>query len=224
MEYYILDNATTRKQVGRFFQTNGLVDGYNENALNSMTKVKADEFPNFIPDLRFELHEKAKLTDIVSAGNIITRGFLINEKVKTIFEICKLPAHKYYDATLNVKGTIHKYYWLHLLYNDIDGIDYINSSFYATYAFNKMEGIPLKSTDDYWAKQEAYVNEEKILTIRAERIKLLSTFGKFDMITFLCPLLRMVGNIFISSDLKDKLEKEKITGIDIESQDILLPY
>jgi hypothetical protein len=110
MEYYILDNATTRKKVGYFIQTEGLVNGYNANAQNSMTKVKAEEFPDFIPDLRFNLGDKAKLTDIVSAGNIMTRGFLVNEKVKKIFESCKLPAHRYYDATLNVKGTIHKYY------------------------------------------------------------------------------------------------------------------
>jgi hypothetical protein len=111
-----------------------------------------------------------------------------------------------------------------LLYNDVDGIDYVNSSFYTTYAFAKIEEIPLKSIDDYWAKQEDYANGDKVLTIRVEKIKLLSTFGRFDMVTFLCPLLRMAGNIFISSDLKDKLEKEKVTGIDIEPQDILLPY
>lgn len=113
---------------------------------------------------------------------------------------------------------------MHLLYSDVEGIDYVNSIFYTTYAFVKIEEIPLKNMNDYCIKQEYYINGEKNLTIRAEKIKLLPTFGKFDMITFRCPLLRMVGKIFISADLKDKLEKEKITGIDIEQQNILLPY
>jgi hypothetical protein len=82
MEYYILKNATTRKQVGHYIQTAGWVDGCNINAPNSMANLDSEEFPNFIPDLRFDLEEKAKLTDIVSASNIVAHGFLINEKVK----------------------------------------------------------------------------------------------------------------------------------------------
>ena len=152
MEFYNFKNAVTRKKVGHYVQTKGFVDGYDMYGPHSMWKLNDEEFPNFVPDLRFDLEEKAKLTDVVSASNISARGFLINEKVKNIFESCKLPEHRYYDATINVNGEIHKYYWLHLLYNDLSLVDFPNSSFYLTSIGDNLGSVPVQSVDDYFLK------------------------------------------------------------------------
>ena len=89
--YYKLRNAITRKQVGYQFQTTGYIDAYAHYGPNSRIRLEWDKFPDFVPDLRFELHKKSKLTDVVSESNISARGFLINEKVKEIFDECLLP-------------------------------------------------------------------------------------------------------------------------------------
>jgi len=225
MEFYNLNNAVTRKKVGRYMQTKGFVEGYDQYGPNSMWKLNDEEFPNFVPDLRFDLEKTAKLTDVVSASNISARGFLINEKVKNIFESCKLPDHRYYDATINAKGEIHKYYWLHLLCNDLSLIDFPNSSFYLSSFFDNQGYVPVLSVDDYFSKkkEKRELKGDDFLFIFADKIKLLPTDDKFDLIVF--PYIFSLRlRYLISSELKEKLEKEKVTGIDIEPQDILLPW
>ena len=222
MEFYNLNNATARKKVGRYMQTKGYVDGYDQYAQNSMTELDSEKIPSVIPDLRFDLEKTAKLTDVVSASNISARGFLINEKVKNIFESCKLSEHRYYDATINVNGEIHKYYWLHLIFNDLSLIDFPNSSFYLSSFFDNQGNVPVQSVDDYFLKLKELTGNE-FLFIFADKIKLLPTDDKFDLIVFPY-IFGLRLRYLISSELKEKLEKEKVTGIDIEPQDILLPW
>ena len=51
----------------------------------------------------------------------------------------------------------------------------------------------------------------------------MPTADNFDMLLF--PYILKIGvKYLISPELKEKLEKEMVTGIDIESQDILLPW
>ena len=70
MKFYLLSNSAKKTEVGTYPQTTGLVDGYEEFAENSMVNLNSDEFPNFAPDLRFELEEKAILTDIIRPSNL----------------------------------------------------------------------------------------------------------------------------------------------------------
>lgn len=213
--YYKLKNAITRKQVGIQFQTKGFVDGYDIDGPNSRVHLDYDVFPSFVPDLRFELEEKAKLTDVVKPDNISAKGFLINEKVKNIFDQCNLPEHRYYEASLlDHDGHILPYYWLHLISNDYQMIDFEKSVF-------RKSVFSLKSSD---IKSESIIQvkdlndyQEKNLELKHESYVVLdilkvSNISNFDMLYFSKLDIRFA---YISEKLATMLKKAKVTGIDI---------
>ena len=216
MKYYILENAVSRKQVGFMIQTDGFIEDYDIDGPNSRIHLTYDEFPNFVPDLRFELHPKSKLTDVVQASNISAKGFLINEKVKSIFEQCLLPEHRYYEATiLNHDGEILPFYWLHIISNDYNIIDFNESEFRMTDDPLKGENtknfelIKILNEEDFCNKNHLLFNDNKFVV--ADILKLHDT-KRYDMLYF---SNIDVCSVFISEKLANMLKKAKVTGIDI---------
>lgn len=214
--YYLLENAITRKQVGTQFQTK-ICDGYDVDGPNSRCNLKFDEFPNFIPDLRFELEDAAKLTDVVREDNIMAKGYLINEKVKQIFDQCLLPDHRYYDATiLDQDGNLHPYYWCHLISNDYQMVDFPQSVFRkGKFSLKSMLTpddpiCPIKDVDDY-VKKRTFLIESDGGHIVIEKLKIHNS-QRFDVIHF-SELYATYA--FISEKMVKLLKKEKVTGIDI---------
>lgn len=214
--YYKLRNAITRKQVGYQFQTTGFIDGYDIHGPNSRIRLEWDKFPDFVPDLRFELHKKSKLTDVVTASNISATGFLINEKVKEIFDECLLPEHRYYEATLlNHDGNVLPYYWLHLISNDYKMIDFESSIFRKTKDLMKFNSIkedpiyPIKDLKDFKDTNSSIFENNFFIVF--DVLKIHNT-QKYDMLHFGDI---DVNSVFISEKLATLLKKAKITGIDI---------
>lgn len=215
--YYKLRNAITRKQVGYQFQTTGFIDGYDIHGPNCRTKLDYDRFPDFVPDLRFELHKKSKLTDVVTASNISATGFLINEKVKEIFDECLLPEHRYYEATLlNHDGNVLPYYWLHLISNDYKMIDFESSIFRKTKDLMKFFSnikedpiYPIKDLKDFKDTNSSIFENNFFIVF--DVLKIHNT-QKYDMLHFGDI---DVNSVFISEKLATLLKKAKITGIDI---------
>jgi len=116
MRYYSVSNSADEKIVGCYPQTSGLFEGYNHDSPNAMENLTSDEFPDFTPDLRFELDEDAKLTDIVSPSNLdFATGLLMNFKSKEIFQKYKLMSHEYYSALLKTRSEDLDYFWLHIV-------------------------------------------------------------------------------------------------------------
>ena len=121
MKYYRLDNSVDAKEIGRHTIQ---LDFADKKSQDSCWSLVDEEFPNFKPDLRFDLEKGSKLTDVASSG-VDVPGFMINERVKNIFEQCKLPEHRYYEATVtDHKGVVHPYYCLHIMPNDYSMIDF----------------------------------------------------------------------------------------------------
>lgn len=87
MKYYRLERSVDTKEIGRHAIQLTFADKKSQDSCWSLVD---EEFPNFKPDLRFDLERGAKLTDVVSSG-VDVPGFMINERVKNIFEQCKLP-------------------------------------------------------------------------------------------------------------------------------------
>lgn len=225
MKYYTIDNSIIKKEVGFQFQTSGFIDVESAQGPNSRVNMEYDKNPSFIPDLRFELHEKSKLTDVVDASNISARGFLMNTKTKNILEQCRLFGYKFYDASvLDHDGIVNPYFWMHIISNDYDIIDFKQSVF-RVHKFpillksDKIEEMPtifIKDKKDYERKKNELFFEDKYLVI--DVLKIVDT-NHFDMIHF--------GNIdintvFISEKLANLLKKEKITGITITPTDKLV--
>ncbi len=221
--YYRLRNAVTRKQVGTMFQTNGFIEGYNIHGPNSRVRLEPDEFPNFVPDLRFGLIEKAKLTDVVHASNMSAKGFLINEKVKKIFDQCLLPEHRYYDASLlDREGNNLPYYWLYLKSNDYQMVDFEKSVFRKTPRVVKnflIKNDPIysvKNFDEYEKVHYGSTIEDDYVIL--DILKIRNTMN-YDMLHF---YKLSTTDIYISEKLATLLKKEKVTGIDIiEDPDVV---
>jgi hypothetical protein len=216
MKYYLLSPSTNEKEIGAYFQTEGLPKGYTSSWYdepNSMTKLTDSSLPSFTPNLRWELKPEALLTDIISAGNITATGFLMSLKAKNIFEKYFLPQHKFHNSELIVNNNTIDYYYLQLIIRDFQDIDLERSSFGITNAFRMKENdVTITSYDDLIEKQESL---EFGNVINAEEIFIKNTF--FDLFFF--PFIH--NDIFASEKLLNDLSDHKITGYDAKAQHIL---
>jgi hypothetical protein len=216
MKYYLLSVSTNEKEIGSFFQTEGLPTGYTSkwyDEPNSMTKLVDDSLPDFSPDLKWELKPNAKLTDIVSAGNITATGFLMSTKAKTVFQRHNLAQHKFHNSKLIVNNNTIDYYYLQLVNRDFQDINLEESSFSITNAFRmKEDDITIDSYNDLIEKQKSL---EFGNIISAEKIYLKK--DPFDLFFF--PLIH--DGIFASERLLNDIINHMITGYDAKEQHIL---
>lgn len=219
MPYYILKPATNTIETGPVFpQVQKMSPNYDFDAINSVYALskKAQDFPDFNPNLDyFIVHNKAKLTDILSNSILPTTGFLITEKFKTLLADFKLMSHQFYNAKLYYKKEFHQYNWLHFKTDLINTIDFKNSSFIIllNYAHN-LGHVEISSMQDYNLKKEKIKadNVGKTVSLWAEKITLSPSFDKqldfFKIGTF-------DSNYYISEKLKTAIYSQKITGCNI---------
>lgn len=219
MKYYRLENSVDTKEIGRHATQ---IDYADKKTMDSCWSLVDEEFPDFKPDMRFDLEKGSKLTDVVGTGHFVP-GFMINERVKNIFEQCKLPEHRYYEATVkDHKGVVHPYYYLHIMPNDCSMIDFDKTIF-------KKTTEPMK----IWPEL-AFSNVEEIKNAPEIRIKNLEEMKDYedeffpDNLYVVLDVLRIhdseeydmlflpdvdVCTKYISEKLANMLKSEKITGI-----------
>lgn len=200
MKYYILDikPEPVFPQIGCINQ-------------NEAFKINNEKKLDYSPKLSFKLEKGAKTTDILSQAEISALGLIINEKVKNIFNHFQLIEHQLFPITLqNISAT---YYWLHLIADleKIDWIDYSQSTFYRNEFGFREENLSFSSYDDF-AKKRTEINN--MSNIKIENIKLNKNFKNKNFDLFTLPFLS--SDIYISQKLKIELEKNKISGIEIE--------
>lgn len=219
MKYFSLTYSTNEKEVGKIWpQCDSVPEGYNYKELlegpNSMTNLTNDEFPNEKPTLIFGLHKKAKLTDVVSPSNISAIGLLINDKVKNILDDFNLMTHKYYPAIVKELEFQYNYYWLHFVKSDLLGVNFEESKFEITNLANKpLANIKINS----W---EHFVERDKNIGLKHIRAKklIIEPEARKDLIYF--PYI--YSFMFVSEDLALELAAQKITGLEIAEQTILI--
>lgn len=165
MKYYRLEKSVDTKEIGRHTIQLDFVDKKSQDSCRSLV---GNAFPDFKIDMRFYLEKGSKLTDVVRSG-VDVPGFMINERVKNIFEQCKLPDHRYYEATVtDHKGVVHPYYCLHILPNDYSMIDFDKTIF-------KKTTEPMK----IWPEL-AFPNMEEIKNAPEIRIKSLEEMKDYE--------------------------------------------
>lgn len=226
MKYYKLSLASDKKIIGKagYPQCKGVpkslgLDFSWFDKPNSMTNLTNEDFPDFEPELIFELEEKAILTDVVSPSNISAKGFPINQKVKDILGHFNLMEHRYYPATLIEKGNKYDYYWLH--FKDCEEkylgeVDFKNSSFFVTnLAFTELEKITLESRDDFWNKKMNLPMKH----IRVENLNLREHLKNQKLDLFYIAYIH--SGYFISEKLYKAIQVNNITGVDLKEQSIL---
>ena len=218
MKYFSLSNSTDEKEVGKVWpQCEGVADGYTHEWFdqpNSMTKLNNNEFPSLVPDLVFDLHKKAKLTDVISPSMISAIGLLINEKVKTILEGFNIIEHRYYPAIVREKDISYNYYWMHLVKPDLYGVDFKKSKFEITNLINMPEAnIKINNWEHYLERLKTL----SFKNIRAKKL-VIEPEAQKDLLYF--PYI--YSYMLVSEDLALELATQKITGLEITEQLILL--
>ncbi|MER3329231.1 MAG: hypothetical protein RIF34_06590 [Candidatus Kapaibacterium sp.] len=216
MKYFKLTNSTNLKEVGYFIQTRGLPNGYTYKWFeqeNSMTKLNIFELPNFIPDLIWELEDNAKLTDIISASNIRGKGFLMNKKAKELFVRYNIIEHKFHKSIVIYKGTNYEYFYLQLVKDDLNDIDFNKSLFcISNFVGKKVKSVSFSSYQEIISLQN---NLDFGLIILAEKLKL--NFYFYDLLFF--PRVR--NEIFISEIMLGHILECNISGLEFSEQDIV---
>lgn len=206
-QYYILKPAVGTEETGMAYPAVESYDDYNFNAANSVHKIKSGAFPDFEPDIRFRLAKGAKLCDMMGQATISGHGFLISEKLKSIFENTITVPCKFYPATIEDNGVFYTYYWVHFVWKEGKNfIDYKNSDFYAKRLSKNLGKVYINSEEEILVKR----NEFDIATIISfNEIKIVN----IDKELF---LLNFFTSIYINEKLKFLIESNKITGVDFE--------
>ena len=177
-------------------------------------QLSAHSYPKNNPTLKFELESRSKFSDFISPSSITATGLLINQKVKSILDKHNLPDHKYFEANIESSNgkQVETYYWLHIFNpSSLDWINYKESVFFYTkYGFRE-GNITFNSFKESRIKKEQLVGN--MGTIEVEEIVLNSNFDKtLDLFNF----EYFDHAIHISSRLKEALESENLTGLEIK--------
>lgn len=215
MPYYIFKPATNTIETGPAYpQVQKMAPGYDYKAPNSVHAMsrEVERLPDYEPNFDyFIVQGNAKLSDLLSVA-VIHGGFLISEKLKAVLEQFNLPTHKFYPAKVMHKKQFHSYYWMHIICNLTDYVDYPKSTFFVYHNFSKNLGyVDIASKEELLQKRLKLKSDNpgKTVTIWVEKIFLRASFNKqldlFEIGTF-------DANYYISEALHQSLIKEKITG------------
>lgn len=217
---HYLDNSIGRDVGNVFPQTVGLFPGYDEYAPNSMTRLTNAEFPVIPPDLRFVLDPKTWLTDVISVGNISASGLLVNGRLKEVLEEYKIPNHEFYEADVHDTHSVYRYFWLHIVPDDEEWIDFSRSRF-AVYELplsriDKLRDVACKN------RAEMIFHLENTYGFSPEEIFLTEAFAAERYDVFLVRRIGLEAPLLISERLKIRLEDEGVTGLEIREQEFVV--
>ena len=222
-EYFILDFAAGTRETGlEFPQVQEMGKGYDYDANNSVYELGKclRALPDFQPNLdHFVLNRNAKPSDLLSNSLINTTGFLLSNVFKDVLCQFNLPNHKYYSAKVYYKGKLlDNYFWLQMVSDFTDYVDYINSTFFLYKNYSRDIGdIEISSKEDYIEKSKIVKNEDSTLSVWAKKISFTKEFDKkLDLFS----ISRFNGNIFISKELSQSLLEKQLTGLEIRSTEI----
>lgn len=177
--------------------------------LKSFTKG----FPEVTEPIRYKLHKRAVVTNCLSQRSIISAGFLIDGKVKALFDTFRLIEHQYYPVEITGKNSqpIEDYHWLKVEEDLTEEIDYKTSIFYETNGISKVGEIKIDSYN-FYTQQKAEKGWR--FDMEAKEIKLRSNSKLIDYDLF--RLFPFESKVLISEPLKNAIEQINLTGFIIE--------
>jgi hypothetical protein len=216
MQHYILNLSSETSIIGNQYpQIQKMKPRYDYDGPHTVYKLGRhyQALPDFSPDLDgFVLHSGAKPTDFLSNVFSSPNGFIVSEKVKNILQKLSLPLHSFYPIKLyHKKQQIGNYYWLHVICDLTEIVDYPASAFfiYKDYSFD-LGPVQVSSKEMLLLKKSNLKgkNKDHNITIWAKKLKLTQNvkYDFFDIGSF-------DNNHYISQQLKNIFEKEKVNGI-----------
>lgn len=210
MKYYNIGRTNEIEVIGFYPQaTRTSKTGYHIDAFNSEKNVKSDNFPDFEPNYALDLNPKAKETDFLDSGSL-NFGFVVSEKLKELLTGFNLPPHRFYP--IHVYDSHNDYFWFHF----ITGIkNYLclketEVEIFDIFSFKILDTLRFGSFDELMERKRKSILEIG-KPMRYKTITLNSNFPKYD-------LFEVIGAqnfTLISSNLKERLQQEKITGYEI---------
>jgi hypothetical protein len=210
-QYYILTPAVGTKETGMAYPAVESFEDYDFNKATSVYKLDSDSFPDFVPDIRFQLAKGAKLCDIMGQGTISACGLLISQNVKDVLDQFNLVPHKYFPATIEDKGTTHQYYWVHFVWEDgIKYLDFAKSKFKIKRASKDLGEVEIQSLHDLHTKQGELGFIKMIHNYEY-------TFLNPNCDLFIHPLNK---TIFVSENLKTKMAA--FSGVELTPTEYLI--
>lgn len=226
MKYYILKHSNNSKIIGKEFpQVHKMTSNYDYEAKNSVHALSRyfNKFPDFVPNLEsFVLHPKAIITDIISAAVIGGCGFLISERFKEILSSFVLPLHKFFKAKLIHNNKLYNdYFWLHINSDYTSFVDFPNSEFCTceSFSFKTADKINIFSKEDFIIKRKNVQKSNEFLDIEATKLKMNLSFIDENLDLF--KISQFDSDFYVSDFLRENIEKEMISGIDIIKNDKL---
>lgn len=205
---YLLKAAVDTEETGSSYPAVQSYDDYDFKAYNSMHTLKAWKFPEHTPDIRFKLKPGAKLTDLLTDAAIGGNGLLLSNKFRELIEKFVMAEHKFYPAQIEAYGSIHEYYWLHLVWPEgVSYVDYAETKFNVI-RFNKIiEPIEIRSYDDL--KEKGIALGRSLMIYAKEIVMRLPTFDVFPK--------PINGGVIITEKVKYQIELSNLTGVLIKS-------
>ncbi|MBK7129125.1 MAG: hypothetical protein IPM74_11975 [Crocinitomicaceae bacterium] len=206
-QYYILKPAIDTQETGHAFPAVESYDDYNFKGLNSVHKLNSREFPNFVPDIRFKLAMGANLCDMMGQATINAKGFLVSEKLKSIIEHANTVPCRFYNATIEAKGDLHNYYWVHFVWEEGKHfVDYERSDFFAKRLSKNLGKVNVTCEEDIMLRR----NEFDVATI--------IDFNEITLVNINLDLfvINYFTTIYISDSFYQRLSNENISGIQTE--------
>jgi len=232
--YYINTNLANKDTGPEINQSFKMKDDYQYEIKTSVRNLVRDKFPDFVPDLDyFQLHKRAKITDVISIGSTYF-GFLVNQRVKSLIEKSRLPNYRFYEAKIgyNDNEVYDGYFFFHLVSNFLDQVDFNKTQFYELKVSPKenLENFPedqvleikeqWKGGNVFWVKVRQEVNSPKELLDKNKQLKMRLLTDKYNFkndfkIEYdLFYIGRHDIRMYTSENFAKTIKSEKITGID----------
>ncbi|MEZ4922160.1 MAG: hypothetical protein R2780_03225 [Crocinitomicaceae bacterium] len=154
-KFYIIKPAVDTEETGHVYPAVQSAPDYNFNTENSIHRLNHHEFPDFEPNFTFHLSEGARVCDLMGQATISASGLLISERLKNLLVEFNIAPHKLFPINIVGNGTSYNYYWLHIVWKEIeDLIDYNQSKFFKKRGPRNLGELKIKSRDDYWHQKK----------------------------------------------------------------------
>jgi len=205
MNYFNLKPAVDTEETGNQFPAVETPEDYDFKSANSAHRIKTEEFPKFVPDLRFKLAPEAKFTDIIGQATISVPGLLISKKVKEILEKYDLVPSKFYSA--EIAGSKADYFWIHPIWKEgIEFVNYQKSEWRIKEFSHDLGSIELLDRKDHLIKQ----GELGFMKMIYGNPIVISN-PNFDL--FVDPLN---FGIYVSQQLANDLQSSEVSGMELK--------
>lgn len=207
MKFFRITVSSNLKEVGVFPQRREMNVGINIDAPNHL--LKQPPFKILDPDIyipSFNLHPKAKLTDIISLP--INSDWIISLKLKEILESQKIDNIQILPITIYKNDNCYEYYILHSIFPQMDCIAYSDTDILIKEVLSEYEEkITVQSFDDF------QLIESKIAYPKYLEFKKFQIRSDCNCNFFTLKYTYGLTTYFISEYLKTTLEQNNITGI-----------